>query len=252
MADAPDSAEYGERWADVYDQVFPSFADQDDCISLLAEMAAGGKALELAIGTGRIALPLAARGVDVEGVDISPAMVAKLRAKPGGDGIKVTIGDFADVPVEGRFRLIYITFNTLFALLAQEQQLRCFSSVAGHLEPGGAFVTECFFPNPRLLARGNWTDTIEAGGPKLRLTFSRADVSAQRIDSSYVELTDAGARLLPIHIRYAWPAELDLMARLAGMRLQDRWGGWARQPFTSTSAKHVSVYRAGALREDQA
>jgi hypothetical protein len=152
------------------------------------------------------------------------------------------MGDFADVPVSGRFRLVYLVFNTLFALLTQEDQARCFENVAAHLEPGGAFVIECFLPDLTLFNRGQRVQAIEAGSDRVRLDVARLDVVNQRIDSNHVVLTDEGVKMLPIHIRYAWPAELDLMARAGGLKLRERWGGWSRQPFTSTSAKHVSVY----------
>ena len=234
--------EYGELWANVYDQIFPAFADQEDCIEALAEMAGGGRVLELAIGTGRVALPLIESGVDVEGVDVSEPMVAKLRNKPGGDRVKVTMGDFADVPVEGRFRLVFVVFNTLFALVTQEDQLRCFENVAAHLEPGGAFVLECFHPDLTLYDRGQHVRTEESTTDRVRLTLSRLDLAAQRIDSNHLILSAGSYEMLPVHIRFAWPAELDLMARLAGLRLRQRRGGWKGQPFTSESRKHISVY----------
>ena len=243
------TTEYGERWAHLYDEIFPSFPDQQDCIDALAELAggdstgaAGARVLELAIGTGRIALPLIEKGVNVEGVDVSEPMVARLRAKPGGDRVKVTMGDFADVPAEGRFRLVYIVFNTLFALLTQEDQLRCFENVAAHLEPDAAFVLECFHPDLSLFDRGQHIRTEESRTDRLRLTASRLDLAAQRIDSNHLILDEGSYEMLPIHIRFSWPAELDLMARLAGLRLRHRWGGWKGQPFTSESRKHVSIY----------
>jgi len=239
---SPDATEYGARWAALYDEIFPSFLDQEESVAFLAGLAGDGRALELAVGTGRIALPLRERGVEVEGVDVSEAMVERLRAKPGGQEIKVTMGDFAEVPVEGSFRLVYIVFNTLFALLTQEEQLRCFQSVAGHLERGGAFVLECFHPDLSLYSHGQMVRTEESRTDRVRLTVSRLDLAAQRIDSNHLILTGASTEMLPIHIRFAWPAELDLMARLAGLRLRERWGGWSRQPFNSGSTKHISVY----------
>jgi SAM-dependent methyltransferase len=238
-----DPAEYGERWAESYDELFPAFPDQDDCIAFLTRLAAGGSALELAIGTGRVALPLIEQGVEVHGVDISEAMVDRLRAKPGGNAVPVYVGDFADVPVEGHFRLIYLVFNTFFALLTQEDQLRCFENVARHLDPAGAFVLECFLPDLTLFNRGQRVQALESSTDRIRVDVGRLDLVNQRIDSNHVVLSEAGTKMLPVHIRYAWPAELDLMAKLASMELRERWGGWAGQPFTSTSAKHVSVYQ---------
>lgn len=236
------TTEYGERWAHVYDEIFPAFPDQDDCVDALAELAAGGRVLELAIGTGRVALPLLERGVNVEGVDVSEPMVSRLRAKPGGDRIRVTMGDFAELPVEGRFHLVYIVFNSLFALLTQDDQLRCFRNVAAHLEPGSAFVLECFHPDLSLFDHNQHTRTDDSRTDRVRVTFSRLDLAAQRIDSNHAIFGAGSYEMLPIHIRFAWPAELDLMARLAGLRLRSRWGGWKGQPFTSASTKHISIY----------
>ena len=245
---SPEATEYGERWAAVYDEIFPAFADQEDCVATLAELASGGRVLELAIGTGRVALPLLERGVQLEGLDVSEAMVARLRAKPGGEQVRVTMGDLADVPVEGRFRLIYIVFNTFFALLTQEEQVRCFENVAARLEPAGAFALECFHPDLSLYNQGQMVRTEESKTDRVRLTVSRLDLATQRIESNHLILSGGSYEMLPIHIRFAWPAELDLMARLAGLRLRHRWGGWQGQPFTSDSRKHVSVYEPIAPR----
>jgi hypothetical protein len=235
------SMSFGEDVADRYDDV--PRGDETAAVAFLEPLAGGGPALELAIGTGRIALPLAARGISVHGVDLSPAMVARLRRKPGGDQIPVTMGDFADVPVPGRFRLIYVVFNTLFNLLTQEAQVRCFENVAAHLTDDGSFVVEAFVP--ALLTRlrdDQYVDAEAIGVDEVRLDVGRHDPVTQRLYESHVSLTAEGVRLNPIVTRYAWPSELDLMARIAGLRLRDRWAGWHREPFTASSRAHVSVY----------
>lgn len=239
-----DPSTYGDRIAEIYDEVLPDWvaAETGRAVDFLAALAGPGPALELGIGTGRIALPLAARGVAVEGIDASPAMVARLRAKPGGDGIPVTVGDFADVGVEGNFRLIFCVFNTFFALLTQEDQVRCFQNVARHLTGDGSFVIEAFVPDPTLFDRGQRVEAEAVELDRVILQVSRHDPVNQQVWSQKILLTEAGARFYPVQIRYAWPAELDLMARSAGLRLTERWGGWGREPFTVRSRRHVSVY----------
>jgi SAM-dependent methyltransferase len=233
---------FGEATAEVYDD-HSTGSDPVATVAFLERLAGDRPVLELAIGTGRIAVPLAARGITVEGIDFSPAMVAKLRAKPGGDEMSVTIGDFADVPVPGRYSLIYIVFNTLFNLLTQDDQVRCFENVATHLTGTGAFVVEAFVPSYLMRLRDDqYVDAEAIGVDEVRLDVARHDPVAQRLDESHVVLTPTGVRLFPIACRYAWPAELDLMARVAGLRLKNRWGGWKQEPFTASSRSHVSVY----------
>ena len=216
--------------------------DEAEAVAFLEELARGGPALELAIGTGRIALPLAARGIRVDGIDLSEAMVAKLRTKPGGDELSVTIGDFADVPVEGNYRLIYVVYNTLFNLLTQGDQVRCFENVAAHLTDDGLFVVEAGVPNDFYRLRNNQHVDAEAiAVDEVRLDLAQHDPVAQMLEESHVTVSREGIRLNPIVQRYAWPSELDLMARIAGLRLKERWDGWRRQPFTSTR-NCVSVY----------
>ncbi len=232
----------GQIWASIYDDQWSDAFPVESTVAFLKELAGEGPALELAIGTGRIALPLKEAGVHVHGIDISEAMVAKLRTKPGGEDIPVTMDDFVDVGVEGTYPLIYLVFNTLFALTTQEEQVRCFANVARHLEPGGAFVIECFVPD---LARFDRHQRMEAWRVQLDsvgFELSRHDPVAQQIDSQIVVLTHEGHQLYPIHVRYAFPSELDLMGRLAGLRLRARYGGWDREPFTSASKAHVSIY----------
>jgi SAM-dependent methyltransferase len=216
--------------------------DEEEAVALLEELARGGPALELAIGTGRIALPLAARGIRVDGIDLSTAMVAKLRTKPGGEELSVTIGDFSDVPVDGEYRLIYVVYNTLFNLLTQDDQVRCFENVAAHLTDEGLFVVEAHVPNDFYRLRNNqYVDAESVGVDKVRLDVARHDPVTQRLEENHVSLSREGIRLNPIVMRYSWPSELDLMARIAGLHLKERWDGWRRQPFTSTG-NCVSVF----------
>jgi len=238
---------YGERIADVYDAWYPFPAETDDAVEFLASLAGSGRALELAVGTGRIALPLSARGVEVRGIDASEAMVARMREKPGGASIPVAFGDFADVAVEGTYSLIYVVFNTLFALLTQEDQLRCVRNVSARLAEEGVFVLEAFVPDLTRFDRGQHTSTVEAGVDSVRLEASVHDPIEQRVDSQHIVIGEGGAKLYPVRIRYAWPSELDLMARIAGLRLRERWGGWKREPYTG-DGKHVSVYERDPAR----
>ena len=232
---------FGEGAAEVYDQ--DQRADTLATVAFLERLANGGPALELAIGTGRVALPLAARGIRVDGIDLSPAMVAKLRAKPGGDQLAVTMGDFADVPVAGAYPLVYLVFNTLFNLLTQDEQVRCFMNVAAHLTEDGVFVVEAFTPTYLTRLRDNqYVDAESIGVNEVWLDVGRHDPVKQLLVESHVALSGAGVRVYPIVCRYAWPSELDLMARIAGLRLKDRWGGWNGEPFTGDSRSHVSVY----------
>jgi SAM-dependent methyltransferase len=236
---------FEEAVAATYDDVLRG--DEEAAVAFLEETAGSGPALELAIGTGRIALPLSARGLHVDGVDIAPAMVEQLRTKPGGDRVDVTLGNFAEVPVHGRYRLIFVVFNSFFNLLTQEEQVRCFESVAAHLTDDGAFVIEAY--SPAFLHRLRNHQYVEAEAirvDEVRLDVLRHDAATQTIEESHVSLTRAGVRLNPVVQRYAWPAELDLMARIAGLRLRSRFGGWKREPFTSASELHVSVYERHA------
>jgi SAM-dependent methyltransferase len=240
MKDYEPVMSFGEDVAGTYDDA--PRGDEDAAVEFLGGLAGRGPALELAVGTGRIALPLAARGIRVDGVDISPAMIERLRAKPGGDRIQVTTGDFADVPVPGTYRLIYVVFNTFFNLLTQEDQVRCFENVAAHLTDDGSFVIEAGSPAAHYRLRNDQyvdAESIEVDAVKLDLL--RHDPARQTIDESHVSISSKGVRLNPIVQRYAWPAELDLMARIAGLRLKGRWNGWNREPFTN-KRNVVSVY----------
>lgn len=233
------AARYDESAADMFDG-----AAVEPVVSLLAEIAAGGRALELGIGTGRIALPLARRGVPVHGIELSRAMVARLRAKPGGDDIGVTIGDFATTTAGGTFSVAYLVFNTIMNLTTQAAQVACFRNVAAHLEPGGCFVVEVVVPELRRLPPG---ETIRPSHvSESRWSFDEYEVATQTLTSHHYQIVGERTDRVSIPFRYAWPAELDLMAQLAGMGLRARWGGWNREPFTSDSREHVSVWEKPA------
>jgi len=234
---------YGDRIAGIYDELYGTLFDVEATVARLAELAGDGEALELAIGTGRIALPLKEQGVDVTGIDASEAMIAKLRAKPGGDDLDVVMGDFADVDVEGRFKLVFVVFNTLFALTTQNEQVRCFTNVAEHLTDDGVFVVEAFVPDATRFTRHQMVGVDNVGAEEVRLEASRHDPVNQRVDSQHIVLRQGKTvEMYPVSIHYSYPTELDLMARLAGLRLRDRWGGWHKEPFTSDSKFHVSLY----------
>lgn len=240
----PDDGYFDERVAARYDESSAEMFEPDivdPVVDLLVELAGDGRALELGIGTGRIALPLAARGVPVDGIEMSGAMVARLRTKPGGEDIGVTIGDFATARVDGGFSVAYLVFNTIMNLTSQAAQVACFGNVARHLEPGGCFVVEVAVPDLQRLAPG---ETIRAFHvSETRWGFDEYDVATQGLTSHHFEILDGHVERLSVPFRYVWPAELDLMARLAGLRLRDRWASWTREPFTSDSRTHISVWQ---------
>ena len=240
---------FDQAQADTYDSwygVVQQDASTADAVACLAELAAGGRALELAIGTGRIALPLAATGLEVHGIEASEPMLAKLRAKPGGDAIPVTVGDMAEVGVEGEFELVFLVFNTIFNLATQDDQLRCFRNVARHLGPRGVFVIETYVPDLSGFVDGQSVRTVHIEDGATTLEAALHDPLTQTVDYQYVVLSANGVQEHRVPMRYAWPMELDLMARLAGLELRARWADWHRAPFTATSPAHVSVYgRAG-------
>lgn len=229
------AARYDESAAETFDP-----AVVDPIVDLLAELAEHGSALELGIGTGRIALPLARRGVPVHGIELSKAMAARLRAKPGGGELEVTIGDFATTTVDGTFSVAYLVFNTIMNLTTQAAQVACFKNVAAHLEPGGCFLVEVAIPELQKLPPGETIRAFHVSEKKWG--FDEYEVANQKLTSHHFELVDGRAERLSIPFRYVWPAELDLMAELAGLKLRDRWGGWKREPFTSESAQHVSIW----------
>jgi SAM-dependent methyltransferase len=236
----PVAARYDEEAADMFEP-----AVVDPAVDFLAELAGQGAALELGIGTGRIALPLAARGVRVHGIDLSEAMVARLRAKPGAEGIEAAIGDFATTRVEGRFSLAYLVFNTINNLTTQDEQVACFLNVAAHLEPGGCFVIEVGVPALRRLPPGERFHVFSFESP-VAFGYDEYDVARQGLISHHYSLVDGSLEVSSTPFRYVWPSELDLMARLAGMTLRERWSNWEREPFTSESTAHVSVWEKPA------
>jgi SAM-dependent methyltransferase len=226
---------YDESAADMFDP-----AKVDPVVDFLAELASDGSALELGIGTGRIALPLAQRGIRVHGIDLSEAMVARLRAKSGADQIGVTIGDFATTTVEERFSVAYLVFNTIMNLTSQGEQVACFLNVAAHLQPGGCFVVEVGVPDLQRLPPGETVRPFTV--TPTRLGFDEYDIAGQGLISHHYWMDDGRLETVSMPFRYVWPAELDLMARLAGMSLRERWSGWNRESFTSESRQHLSVW----------
>jgi SAM-dependent methyltransferase len=213
----------------------------EPAVDLLAGLADGGDALELGVGTGRIALPLSERGVPLHGLDISPAMLDQLRAKPGAERIRLTVGDFASTRVDGTFRLAYLVYNTITNLTTQDEQVACFANVARHLEPGGCFLIECVVPDLRRLPPGQSVRAFDVTPPHLGFDEYEAGDGQILWSHHYWVLGDRVERFSAPY-RYVWPSELDLMARLAGLRLRDRWSDWHRAPFTIESTAHVSVW----------
>jgi SAM-dependent methyltransferase len=234
---------FDERVAAGYDQSSGDMFDPEavePVVEFLAELAGNGPALELGVGTGRIALPLAQCGVRVHGIDLSSAMVSRLRAKPGGDAVGVTLGDFSSTRVEGSFSLVYLVYNTIGNLTTQAAQVACFRNAAAHLEPGGSFVIEVGVPELQRLPPGDTFRVFDA--TERHWGIDEYDVANQGLVSHHFDVVDGRLERFSVPFRYVWPAELDLMAELAGMRLRERWAGWKREPFTSESTKHVSVW----------
>lgn len=230
---------YDADSAGVFD---PAFVGRT--VDFLAGLAGDGRALEFAIGTGRIAVPLQARGVPVAGIELSPDMAAQLRSKPGAAAIDVTIGDMTSAKVDGRFRLVYLVFNTIGNVTTQDAQVEVFCNAAAHLETGGCFVIEVLLPPLRLLPPGETTRVFT--NTPTRIGFDEFDVARQLGVSHHIWLRDEGPKKFSMPWRMVWPAELDLMARIAGMRLRERWADWGREPFTGDSMKHVSVWEKTA------
>jgi len=239
---------FGEPVAATYDESSSEmFAPEvvNPTVDFLADLAGTGRALELGIGTGRIALPLAARGVPVHGIELSKAMIARLRAKPGGEGIGITIGDFSTARADGSFRLVYLVFNTINNLTTQAAQVACFRNVVEHLEPGGCFVIEVGVPDLRRLPPGERFVVFDAR--ETHWGIDEYDVATQGLISHHFEVRGGKVEKSSGPFRYVWPSELDLMAQMAGMELRERWAGWTREPFTSESSKHVSVWEKPAI-----
>jgi SAM-dependent methyltransferase len=243
MSDGYFDSRVAERYDESSAEMFAPEA-VEPVVDVLAELAGDGRALELGIGTGRIALPLAQRGVEVHGIDLSSAMVAKLREKPGGPEIPVTIGDFATTRLDGQFSVAYLVFNTIMNLTTQAEQVACFRNVAGHLEPGGCFVIEVGVPELQRLPPGETMRVFDAS--ERHWGIDEFDIANQGLVSHHFSLVEGAIERVSMPFRYVWPAELDLMAELAGMRLRGRWSGWRREPFTSESRRHVSVWERPA------
>jgi SAM-dependent methyltransferase len=234
---------FGEDVAARYDEGEASDPSVvDPAVDFLAELADGGRAVEFAVGTGRVALPLAERGVRVAGIDNSEPMLARLREKPGAENIEARVGDMSATKVDGAFTLVYLVFNTIFNLTTQDGQVACFENAARHLTRGGRFVVEARVPEVQRLGFGN--TVLPWRADPTGMSSYVYDVVTQRLSGQHYYLEDDGRfRASPTEMRYAWPAELDLMARIAGLTLEGRWGGWNREPFTALSPSHVSVYR---------
>ncbi len=239
MKDYEDST-YGDLIADEYDALYSEYDPAS--IDLLAELAGDGPVLELGIGTGRIALPLQEMGVAVHGIDSSEAMVSKMRAKPGGADIEVLIGSFADFKLEQRFKLVYVVFNTFFALLTQEMQVSCFKSVSEHLSDDGVFLIEAFVPDVKRFIDHQTLRVVNITENESHLDVSQHDPVNQHIIAQHIIHSSEGTRLYPVKLRYAWPSEFDLMAQLAGLSLHHRWGSWSKDAFTRESKRHISIY----------
>ena len=238
---------FGERVAARYDASLPEMFGPEivePVVEFLARLAGDGDALELGIGTGRIALPLTQSGVRVHGIDLSEEMVAKLREKPGGEEIGVTIGDFATTRVDRTFSVAYLVFNTIMNLTTQEQQVACFENVAAHLEPGGCFVIEVELPDLQRLPPGETVRPFTV--TESRLGFDEYEIASQGLISHHYRVEDDRLDVLSMPFRYVWPSELDLMARIAGMALRERWSGWQGEPFTSESRRLVGVWEKPA------
>jgi len=230
---------FDEQTAEWY--VTATRGDEEAAVAFLAEHAGEGPVLELGIGTGRLALPLAARGLQVDGVDVAAPMLDRLRGHPGADGMNLVLGDMADVPVPGTYRLVLVAWNSFFNLLTQDAQVRCFANVAEHLADDGAFVLECLVPRDIPVGGYVEPDAVELGGAQIGVW--KHDPVMQVIEGQHIWMGEDGIKVNPIVQRYAWPAEMDLMARLAGLRLAERWEDWERRAFTARSTSHVSVYR---------
>lgn len=238
-----DPAAYGEHVAADYDALYSTIPDTEQAVARLAELAAGGSLLEMGIGTGRLALPLRARGIAVHGIDASPAMVAELRKRSEGDEIPVAVGSFADTEIPGqRFSVVVLALHTIFGLPTQEEKIRCFANAERHLDEGGVFVVEATVLDVGAFRRGQAVVPRYSSSDRVELQVLRYDSATQAVEITNVHLSNEGVRLNGFTNSYASPQELDLMARLGGLRLRERWSDWAGEPFTAASERHVSVY----------
>lgn len=234
------SSTYGDRMADIYDEI-QGDRDTKSTVEFLASLATG-RVLELGIGTGRVAIPLANKGIELHGIDTSVHMLEQLRAKSGGEKIFSVLGDMETMPVEGCYSLIYAAFGTFFCLPSQDAQIKCFNNVAEHLSKEGVFVIECSIPDFSAFTRNQNVRVSNISMERVIVTSTEHDPVSQRTMTQHLLATQEGIRLLPVYIRYAWPSELDLMAKIAGFELKERWGDWYRSPFTANSTRHISVY----------
>ncbi|NKZ02988.1 class I SAM-dependent DNA methyltransferase [Actinomadura latina] len=225
--------------------------DEEQTVAFLADLANGRPALEFAVGTGRIALPLTrATGVRVDGIEQSPDMVDRMREKPDGDGIDVTMGDMSRVTTGRTYGLVYLVFNTIGNILGQDDQVRCFQNAARHLDDDGVFVLECRIPTAPARPGHQFVDPEHIDAESVGLDICRYDPVTQILDENHVRISTSGIIFDPIRLRLAYPPEFDLMARLAGLRLRERWGGWRGEPHTSESRRHISVYEHDPAADD--
>ena len=238
-----DARSYGEAYADVYDAWYTEVTDVEACTAFVAALAGDGRVLELGVGTGRLALPLAARGVEVVGVDVSPPMLAQLVAKPGGRGVRAVQADMAALPLRGPFSVVLVSFSTLFNLVSDAAQASCMAEAARVLGPGGCLVVEAFVPRDDLADRANWLSVRSISRDCVVLQASLVDVEAQTVAAQHVEITERGIRLRPLSIRYLYPSQLDELAAAAGLTLDARYADWSGETFDDDSPVHVSVYR---------
>jgi SAM-dependent methyltransferase len=232
---------FGRLWADTYDDT--SSPDPAAAVEFLAELAGDGPALELAIGTGRVALPLAAKGVPVQGIEASQDMIDVMRTKPGGDAIPVVIGDMSAVDVAGPYPLVYLVYNTLFNLTGTGRQEDCFRNVARILAPGGAFAIEAYVPEPPRPGAERRVEVRTVTEDSVELRLHQYDQEAQTVIRQTVVITDGSVQLKPFSLHYRWPEQIDALAVQAGLRLESRYANWQREPFGPTSTDHISVYR---------
>jgi SAM-dependent methyltransferase len=236
-----DAAAYGRFAARDYDELYAEL-DPSAAAETLADLADSGPVVEFGIGTGRLALPLARRGLVIHGIEGSPEMAALLQRKPGGEEIPVVIGDFSEVTAGNDFGLVVLAFNTIYALPSQEAQVACFRNAARHLRPGGRFVIEAWVPDLGAFRNGTAVRPVQIHDGHVELEVARLHSAEQMMFTTKVHISDGGIRLIPANHRYAWPSELDLMARLAGMRLAYRWEDWKRTQFHDASTAHISVW----------
>lgn len=232
---------YGPRWADVYDSI--DWPSPGPAVEFLAQRVGSGRALELAIGTGRVAIPLARRGVELHGMDASPEIVEKLREKETGKDIPVTIANLADFDLGEKYSLVFLLLNSIYSLQTQEEQISCVERAAAHLEPGGQLVIEHFVPDPTRFSFHGRAHVYEVGLGHVRIEADTHDRATQHVRENHIEVRESGIKLYPAFLRYIWPSELDLMARLANLEFVERYGDWDRSPFNKWSENHIAVYR---------